>query len=95
MLFTSVDRETRFKSKPVIDVAVYRGGDAASSIAFAGLTDGIGFGVGAMAGIGAGIAAVWALAGVYLGRAFGKRTEQDDSAGASSIGIQGQREAAT
>ena len=95
MLFTSVDRETRFKSKPVIDVAVYRGGDAASSIAFAGLTDGIGFGVGAMAGIGAGIAAVWALAGVYLGRAFSKRTEQEDSAGAISIGIQEQREAAT
>ena len=48
-----------------------------------------------MAGIGAGIAAVWALAGVYLGRAFSKRTEQEDSAGAISIGIQEQREAAT
>ncbi len=70
MLFTHVDRETRFKSKPVIDVAVYRGGDALSSIAFAGLTDGIGFGIAAMAGIGAGIAAVWAAAGVYIGRAF-------------------------
>ena len=52
MLFTHVDRETRFKSKPVIDVAVYRGGDALSSIAFAGLTDGVGLGMGAMAGIG-------------------------------------------
>jgi AAA family ATP:ADP antiporter len=75
MLFTNVDRETRFKSKPVIDVAVYRGGDALSSIAFAGLTDGIGFGIAAMAGIGAGIAAVWAAAGVYLGRAFGRHTD--------------------
>ena len=28
MLFTSVDRETRFKTKPVVDVVVYRGGDA-------------------------------------------------------------------
>jgi len=35
------------------------------------------------------------LAGVYLGRAFSKRTEQEDSAGAISIGIQEQREAAT
>jgi len=70
MLFTNVDRETRFKSKPVIDVAVYRGGDAASSIAFATLTDGLGLGMGAMAAIGAGVAAVWAAAGIYLGRAF-------------------------
>ncbi|MEE4185520.1 MAG: MFS transporter [Gammaproteobacteria bacterium] len=70
MLFTAVDRETRFKAKPVIDIAVYRGGDALSSIAFAGLTDGLGFGLAAMAGIGAGIAAVWAAVGVYLGRVF-------------------------
>ena len=46
MLFTAVDRETRFKAKPVIDIAVYRGGDALSSIAFAGLTDGVGLGFG-------------------------------------------------
>lgn len=78
MLFTHVDRETRFKSKPVIDVVVYRGGDALSSIAFAGLTDGIGFGIAAMAGIGAGIAAVWAAAGVYLGRVFSSKSESAD-----------------
>ena len=78
MLFTHVDRETRFKSKPVIDVAVYRGGDALSSIAFAGLTDGIGLGLAAMAAIGAGIAAVWASAGVYLGRAFNHKSQIDE-----------------
>jgi AAA family ATP:ADP antiporter len=72
MLFTAVDRETRFKAKPVIDIAVYRGGDAISSIAFAGLTDGVGLGLGAMAAIGAGIAAVWAMVGRYLGGLFGK-----------------------
>ena len=70
MLFTAVDQETRFKAKPVIDIVVYRGGDAASSIAFAGLTDGIGLGLGAMAGVGAGIAAAWAFVGTYLGRRF-------------------------
>ncbi|HVY64994.1 MAG TPA: MFS transporter [Gammaproteobacteria bacterium] len=70
MLFTHVDRETRFKSKPVIDVVVYRGGDALSSIGFASLTDGLGLGVGAMAGVGAAIAAVWAAAGIYLGGVF-------------------------
>jgi AAA family ATP:ADP antiporter len=78
MLFTSVDRETRFKSKPVIDVAVYRGGDAIWGNVFATLTDGIGFGMAAMAAIGAGIAAVWAAAGVYLGRAFNRRDGQAD-----------------
>ena len=70
MLFTAVDRETRFKAKPVIDIVVYRGGDAISGMAFAGLTDGIGLGLAAMAGVGAGIAAVWAAVGAYLGRMF-------------------------
>jgi AAA family ATP:ADP antiporter len=70
MLYTAMDRETRFKAKPVIDIAVYRGGDAVSSIAFAGLTDGLGLGLGAMAAVGAGIASVWALVGRYLGRFF-------------------------
>jgi ATP:ADP antiporter, AAA family len=70
MLFTAVDRETRFKAKPVIDIAVYRGGDALSSIAFAGLTDGVGLGLGAMAAVGAGIAALWGVVGRYLGRMF-------------------------
>ena len=70
MLFTNVDRETRFKSKPVIDVAVYRAGNAGTSIVFAWLTDGLGLGVAAMAAIGAGVAAFWAASGVYLGRVF-------------------------
>ena len=94
MLFTNVDRETRFKAKPVIDVAVYRGGDAASSIAFAGLTDGLGFGLAAMAAIGAGIAAVWSTAGVYLGRVFG-RTAGSDAAEDDANGAVPQRQAAS
>lgn len=79
MLFTAVDRETRFKAKPVIDIAVYRGGDALSSIAFAGLTDGLGLGLGAMAGVGAGIAAVWAMVGRYLGSLFAAKESAADT----------------
>ena len=94
MLFTNVDRETRFKAKPVIDVAVYRGGDAASSIAFAGLTDGVGLGIAAMAVIGAGIAAVWGAAGIYLGRVFG-RTAADGIVEQSSTAAVPQSQAAT
>ncbi len=70
MLFTAVDRETRFKAKPVVDIVVYRGGDAVSSALFATLTDGFGLALGAMAAIGAGIAAVWAMVGRYLGNMF-------------------------
>ncbi len=72
ILFTSVDREQRLKAKPVIDVVVYRAGNAGTSIVFAWLTDGIGLGVAVMAATGAGIAAVWAAAGVYLGRVFNR-----------------------
>ncbi|NND55291.1 MAG: MFS transporter [Gammaproteobacteria bacterium] len=81
MLFTAVDRETRFKAKPVIDIVVYRGGDAVSGSLFAALTDGLGFGLAAMAGIGAGIAAVWAAVGAYLGRMFGRKEESASQAG--------------
>jgi AAA family ATP:ADP antiporter len=70
MLFTAVDRETRFKAKPVVDIVVYRGGDAVSSALFATLTDGFGLALGAMAAIGAVIAAIWAAVGRYLGNVF-------------------------
>jgi ATP/ADP translocase len=78
MLFTAVDRETRFKAKPVIDIVVYRGGDAVSSIAFAGLTDGVGLGLGAMAAVGAVIASIWAVVGRYLGKMFIEIDKQGD-----------------
>jgi len=70
MLYTVVNRETRFKAKPVLDIVVYRGGDALSSIGFATLTDGLGLALATMAGIGAGIAAVWATVGRFLGLRF-------------------------
>ena len=83
MLFTAVARESRFKAKPVVDVAIYRGGDAVWSSAFAALTDGVGLGIAAMAAIGAGIAAIWAATGVALGKVFNNRSadqEQSDLA---------------
>ena len=75
MLFTRVDRETRFKAKPVIDVVAYRGGDMLMAWLFTGLTQGLGLGLAAVAVVGAGIAALWSLVGIYLGRWF----ESDDS----------------
>ena len=70
MLFTRVDRETRFKAKPVIDIVAYRGGDMLMAWAFTGLTQGLGLGLAAVAMVGAGIAALWAMVGIYLGRWF-------------------------
>lgn len=86
MLFTSIDREARFKSKPVVDVVVYRGGDAVWAAAIAFLTDGLGLGYAVLAAIGAGIAGIWAASGIYLGRVFNRReASANDSANAHAI----------
>jgi len=81
MLYTHVDRETRFKAKSVIDVVVYRGGDTVMAWGFTGLTQGLGLGLGAVAGVGAGIAALWAVVAAFLGRAFHRHRMQQDSKG--------------
>ena len=70
MLFTLVNQETRFKAKPVIDIVAYRGGDMLTAWLFTGLTQGLGLGLAAVAAVGAGIASVWALVGIYLGKWF-------------------------
>ena len=77
VLFTRVDRETRFKAKPVIDIVAYRGGDMLMAWAFTGLTQGMGLGLAAVAAVGAGIAALWAMVGIYLGRWFEQETHQE------------------
>jgi AAA family ATP:ADP antiporter len=77
MLFTVVDREARFKAKPVIDIVFYRGGDMVWGWAFTGLTTGIGLGLAAVAVVGAFIAAIWAAVGVYLGRNFDRLSAED------------------
>ena len=70
MLFTAVDRETRYRAKPVIDIVIYRGGDMLNAWAFTALTQGLGLGLAAVAAVGAGIAALWAATGIFLGRRF-------------------------
>ena len=75
MLFTRVDRETRFKAKPVIDIVAYRGSDMLMAWSFTALTQGLGLGLAAVAMVGAAIAALWSLVGIYLGNWF----ERDDS----------------
>src|SRR5690606_40401685 len=66
MLFTIVDRDRRFRAKPVIDIVIYRGGDAVWAWAFTGLTTGIGLGPKAVAAVGAAIALAWTAVAAWL-----------------------------
>lgn len=77
MLFTVVDREDRFKAKPVIDIVAYRGGDVIMAWFYTALSTGIGLGLGAIAGVGALVAIVWAFVGLKLGRAFDHRDKPE------------------
>jgi AAA family ATP:ADP antiporter len=70
VLFTHVTKDERFKAKPVIDIVVYRGGDALSGSLFALLTEGIGLGLVAVSIVGAFIASIWASVAIYLGKGF-------------------------
>jgi len=70
MLYTLVSREDRFKTKQVIDIVVYRGGDVLASWVFALLTTSIGLGMGAIAIVGAGVALLWAYVGLRLGNTY-------------------------
>jgi len=69
ILFTAVDREARFKTKPIIDVAVYRGGDVFWIWIIAMLGDGyLNLGLSSILCVGAAIAVLWGVIGIYLGR---------------------------
>jgi len=72
VLFTSVDREERYKSKSLIDTAVYRGGDLASSWLQTGLA-GLGFGLAGLALLGAPLAVLWGAVGLYIARHQARR----------------------
>jgi AAA family ATP:ADP antiporter len=67
VLFTVVSREEKYKAKNFIDTVVYRGGDAASSWVFAGLT-GLGLGLTGIALLALPLTALWLAMAVYLGR---------------------------
>ena len=78
VLFTLVDREDRFKTKPVIDIVAYRGGDVIMGWLFTGLSQGVGMGMAGIAVVGAAIAALWAAVGLLLGRSYNRRQKEQD-----------------
>lgn len=69
MLWSPLDKETKYKAKNTVDVPVYRGADALSA-QVNNWVAGAGFGAVAVAWLGAGVAAAWALVGWWLGRRF-------------------------
>ncbi|MDP6574112.1 MAG: MFS transporter [Rhodospirillales bacterium] len=66
VLYTVVTPERKYKSKNFIDTVVYRGGDAASGWAFAGLA-GLGLELAAIALVAVPLAALWIAVGIALG----------------------------
>lgn len=70
MLFTQVTSDQRFKAKSVIDVVVYRGGDALSGSLFALLSEGFALSLAVLSIIGAVMAGLWAWCGIGLGQRY-------------------------
>jgi AAA family ATP:ADP antiporter len=78
VLFTAVDADTRFKAKPVIDIVVYRGGDMMTAWFYTLLTTTFALGTAGIAAVAAVIAAIWAGAGVFLGRKYDHQDTLDE-----------------
>jgi AAA family ATP:ADP antiporter len=81
ILYTGVDKEARFKTKPIIDVAVYRGADVFWIWILAFLGDGfLDLSLSTRLLVGTGVAVIWGLLGIYLGRRH-ENDENDDTVG--------------
>jgi AAA family ATP:ADP antiporter len=78
ILFTVVPREDKYKAKNFIDTVVYRGGDAVTGWAFAGLMA-VGLEMTGVALVALPVAAAWIATAVYLGRR--EEALRHDSAG--------------
>jgi AAA family ATP:ADP antiporter len=69
MLFTVVDRETKYKSKNFIDTVVYRGSDVTASWLFKGMMT-AGLGIGQIAWLYLPVMGIWAAGAWHLGKAY-------------------------
>jgi len=78
MLFTVVDRETKYKSKNFIDTVVYRGSDVTASWIFKGLMM-AGLSISQVAWVYIPIMAIWGVGAWHLGKAYIKLKNRVDS----------------
>ena len=80
MLWSPLDKETKYKAKNTVDVPVYRGADYVIAQGQDAIS-GAGVSASNIMVIGAGVAAMWALVGWWLGRRFeGGTTARQQSA---------------
>ncbi len=79
MLFTVVERSTKYKSKNFIDTVVYRGSDVAASWIFKGLIV-IGLSLSQIALVFIPVLAIWAYVSWQLGSLYEQKVKQQNSA---------------
>jgi AAA family ATP:ADP antiporter len=95
MLYVVLGRDEKYKAKSFIDTVVYRGGDAVSAWAYAGLRA-LGLSLGAIALVAAPVAAAWAGLAYSLGRrqeALARAHPSPPSARATAAGGESERRA--
>jgi len=68
VLFTSVNREDRYKAKSFIDTIVRRGGDSAVGSTYRALRETAGLAMTTLSWIVIPIALAWAVLGLYIGK---------------------------
>ncbi len=87
VLWTVLRREDKYKAKPFIDAAVYRGGDLVSGWLYTGLAA-LGLSIGGIALVAAPFAMIWAVLGLRLGQ------RQEAIIGAQAQSVPGAAQAA-
>jgi len=75
MLFTVVDRATKYKSKNFIDTVVYRGSDVIASWIFKGLTV-LGLSLSQIALLFIPVLSIWAVISWNLGKMYEQRARE-------------------
>jgi AAA family ATP:ADP antiporter len=78
MLFTVVDRETKYKSKNFIDTVVYRGSDVTASWIFKGMRT-AGLSISQVAWLYIPVMAIWGAGAWQLGKAYTRLKRQVDA----------------
>ena len=76
ILWTVLGREAKYKSKPFLDAAVYRGGDLLSGWIYTGLAA-LGLSIGAIALTAAPVAGLWTMLAINLGSKQEKLAKQE------------------
>jgi len=77
MLYTPLPTEEKYMAKNLIDVGIYRAGDAGSSLLFNGLSK-AGFGLAGLAALAIPVSLCWLVLAPLLGRGFRERNQGQD-----------------